>query len=79
MSKTHFWSGYIIQKCTFLSGLFLLAALVFCIKADTAPFLYPELRQYIQYSQSLSIVLLSTGWGGGLLLENGLRHRRQSG
>lgn len=76
MSNSQSWSGYIIRKCTFLSGLLLVAALIFCIKADTEPFLYPILRQYIQYSQSLSAMVLSAGLVGGLLLEEGLNHRR---
>ena len=76
MMKLHDWSVYIICKCTFLSGLLLVAALLFWIKADTAPALYPVLRQYIQYSQSLAAMVLSAGLVGGLLLENGLRHGR---
>lgn len=76
MPKLHFLSVYIIQKCTFLSGLLLFAALVFCIKADTSPALYPILRRYIQYSQSLSAMVLSTGLVGGLLLEDGLRRNK---
>jgi len=75
MSNPQSWPGYIIRKCSFLSGLLLTAALIFCIKADTAPFLYPVLRQYIQYSQTLSVMVLSAGLAGGLLLEEGLRHR----
>ena len=73
MMKLHSWSVYIIHKCTFLSALLLFAALVFWIKADTTPSLYPILRQYIQYSQSLSVMVLSAGLVGGLLLEDGLR------
>lgn len=76
MSNLQSWPGYIIRKCTFLSGLLLAAALIFSIKADTAPFLYPILRQYIQYSQSLSVMVLSAGLAGGLLLEEGLNRLR---
>lgn len=75
MPKLHFWPGYIIRRCTFLSGLLLFAALIFCIKADTAPELYPVLRRYIQHSQSLSAMVLCAGLAGGLLLEEGLRRR----
>lgn len=75
MPKLHFWPGYIIRKCTFLSGLLLIAALIFSIKAETAPMLYPVLRQFTQYSQSLSASVLCAGLIGGLLLEEGLRRR----
>ena len=73
MLNFHPWSDYIIRKCTFLSGLFLLAALVFWIKADTNPALYPALRNFIQYSQSSSAMVLAAGLVGGLFLEDGLR------
>lgn len=73
MPILHHWSVYIITKCTFLSGLLLLAALIFWIYADADPSLYPVLRQYIQYSQSLSAMTLSAGLLGGLLLEDGFR------
>lgn len=75
MPKLHFWPGYIIRKCVFLSGLLLVAAVIFCIRAETAPALYPALRHYIQHSQSLSVMVLSAGLTGGLLLEEGLRRR----
>ena len=75
MLKLHFWPGYIMQKCVFLSGLLLLAALIFCIKAETVPMLYPVLRQFSLYSQSLSSAVLCVGLVGGLLLEDGLRRR----
>lgn len=73
MPNLHPWSGYIIRKCTFLSGLLLAAALIFWIKADTDPALYPALRQFIRYSQSSSAMVLAAGLVGGLLLEDGLR------
>ncbi len=73
MSKLHDWSVYIIQRCSFLSGLLLLVALIFCIKADTDPSLYPILRHYIQHAQSLSAMVLCAGLVGGLLLDDGLR------
>lgn len=73
MLKLHAWPGYIIRKCTFLSGLLLAAALIFSVKADATPELYPALRHYIQYSQSLSAAVLAVGLTGGLLLEEGLR------
>lgn len=76
MPKLHFWPGYIIRKCTFLSGLLLFTALIFCIKADTAPILYPALRHFIQHSQSLSAAVLCAGLVGGLLLEEGLRRQK---
>lgn len=75
MPNFHFWPGYIIRKCVFLSGLLLFTALIFCIKADTAPELYPFLRHYIQYSQSSAAMVLCAGLVGGLLLEEGLRRR----
>ena len=75
MLKLHFWPGYIMQRCAFLSGLLLLAALIFCIKAETAPVLYPVLRRFSLYSQSLSSAVLCAGLVGGLLLEDGLRRR----
>ena len=75
MSNSHPWPDYIIQKCTFLSGLFLVAALVLSIKADVSPFLYPALRHYIQQFQSFSVMVLAAGLAGGVLLEDGLRHR----
>ena len=75
MPNLHFWPGYIIRKCAFLSGLLLLAALIFCIKANTTPELYPALRHFIQHSQSLAAMVLSAGLVGGLLLEEGLRRR----
>lgn len=68
--------GYIIRKCTFLSALYLMAALLFHIRADTAPFLYPALRHFIQYSQTASVLILAAGLLGGALLEDGLRHGR---
>lgn len=74
MSNFHPWSGYIIRKCSFLSGLFLIVALIFWIKANSNPCLYPDLRQFIQYSQSSSAMVLAAGLFGGLFLENGLRH-----
>lgn len=73
MPDFHVWPGYIIRKTFFLSGLFLAAALIFWIKADTDPTLYPALRHFIQYSQSSSAMVLAAGLVGGLLLENGLR------
>ena len=75
MSNPRPWSDYIIRKCAFLSGLFLVAALVLSIKADVSPFLYPALRHYIQQFQSFSVMVLAAGLVGGLLLEDGLRHR----
>ena len=75
MSNLHTWSDYIIRKCTFLSGLFLVSALILSIKADCSPFLYPALRHYVQQFQSFSAMVLATGLVGGLLLEDGLRRR----
>ena len=73
MSNFHPWSGYIIRKCSFLSGLLLVAALIFWIKANSNPYLYPALRHFIQYSQSSSVMVLAAGLLGGLFLEDGLR------
>lgn len=73
MLKFHAWPGYIIQKCSFLSGLLLIASLIFWIKANSNPYLYPALRHFIQYSQSSSVMVLAAGLFGGLFLEDGLR------
>lgn len=73
MSNFHPWAGYIIRKCSFLSGLLLIAALIFWIKANSDPCLYPALRHFIQYSQSSSVMVLAAGLFGGLFLEDGLR------
>ena len=75
MSKLHPWTDYIIRKCTFLSGLFLIAALILSIQADASPALYPALRHYIQYLQSSAPMVLAAGLVGGLLLEDGFRRR----
>jgi hypothetical protein len=77
MLKFHEWSLYIIQKCAFLSGLFLSAALVLSIWADATPSLSITLRHYIQFSQSSSAMVLAAGLLGGLLLEEGLRRSLQ--
>lgn len=76
MSNFHPWPDYIIRKCVFLSALFLITALILCIKADVCPELYPPLRHYIQQFQSFSAMVLSAGTAGGILLEDGLRRRR---
>ena len=75
MLNLHPWPDYIIRKCSFLSGLFLTAALILSIKADCSPLLYPALRHYIQQFQSFSAIVLAVGLLGGLLLEDGLRCR----
>lgn len=76
MSNLHPWPDYIIRKCIFLSALFLTAALVLSIKADTSPELYPALRHYIQQFQSFAAMVLAAGLTGGVLLEEGLRRQR---
>ena len=75
MSNFHPWPDYIIRKCVFLSALFLITALILCIKADVCPALYPSLRHYIQQFQSFSSMVLAAGTVGGILLEDGLRRR----
>ena len=76
MLNFHEWPLYIIQKCTFLSGLFLTVALILSVWADATPGLYIPLRHYIQFAQSSSAMVLGAGLAGGLLLEEGLRRSR---
>ncbi len=75
LSNLNFWPDYIIRRCFFLSGLFLFLALALLIRADINPELYLPLRHYIQQFQSFSILVLTVGLFGGLLLREGLEHR----
>lgn len=76
MLNLHPWSGYIIRKGFFLSGLLLASALVLSVWASARPAVFPLLRHYAAYYQSSSAVVLAAALPGGLLLEDILRRQR---